>query len=255
MLRTLVERLSRGMVLRRRLPQAFGRGRFYVSPENGGLKYWRLNVGKADPELLALVQEQVKPGMNVWDVGANMGLLTFAAAHRSGPGGMVLAIEPDVDNLRLMFKTRRAMDAARNARVEVLAAAVADPGKRVAKFQIARRARTANALEGWGSTQTGGFIESRTVPILTLDELLDEFPPPGLIKIDVEGAELAVFAGATRMLREVRPVIAAEVSEHNSKAAAEIFKANRYRILDYSTPLEQRKDLELAPWNCLAVPQ
>jgi FkbM family methyltransferase len=251
----MVERLSRGVVLRRRLPREFGRGRIFVAPENGGLKYWRLDIGKTDRELFQLVDEHVRPGMNVWDVGANMGMLTFAAAHRAGPKGMVLAIEPDVDNLRLLLRTRRAMDPAANAPVEVLGAALANPGKRVAKFQIAQRARTANALEGWGSTQTGGFRESRVVPILTLDELIGEFPPPGLIKIDVEGAELAVFAGAERMLREVRPVIAVEVGEPNTKAAADAFKSYRYRMLDYGVPAAERKDLDLAPWNCLAVPQ
>jgi FkbM family methyltransferase len=251
----MVELLSRGVILRRRLPRGFGRGRIYVAPENGGLKYWRLDIRKTDGALFQLVDEHVKPGMNVWDVGANMGLLTFAAAHRAGPKGMVLAIEPDVDNIRLLLRTRRAMDPVVNAPVAVLGAALANPGTRVAKFQIAQRARTANALEGWGSTETGGFRESRVVPVLTLDELIDEFPTPGLIKIDVEGAELAELEGAGRMLREVRPVIAVEVDERNARAPADVFKSHRYRMLDYGVREAERKDLDLAPWDCLAVPE
>ena len=56
---------------------------------------------------------------------------------------------------------------------------------------------------------------------------LDEFVfqegqlPPGLIKIDVEGAELKVLKGAGRLLKEFRPVIICEL--HHPDAAREIY--------------------------------
>jgi FkbM family methyltransferase len=55
--------------------------------------------------------------------------------------------------------------------------------------------------------------ESRSVPIVTLDALVEDhgLEPPHLVKIDVQGFELEVLAGAERMLAQTGAVIA-EVS-------------------------------------------
>jgi len=94
-LRHLAERFSRGVILRRHLPKQFQSLPLYVSPE-AGLRYWRWGVETADPILFRMVRELVRPGSVVWDVGANVGLFSFSAAALAGPGGFVLAIEPDV---------------------------------------------------------------------------------------------------------------------------------------------------------------
>lgn len=124
MLRRIVERFSRGVVLRRRLPSRWGSGILYVSPESGGLKYWKRNLLAHDPALFLAVEQFVRPGDSVWDVGANVGLFTFAAAYRTGNTGTVLAIEPDLDNANLLLRSRRVMDRQTYAAVEILAAAV-----------------------------------------------------------------------------------------------------------------------------------
>ena len=56
-LRTLAERMSQGVVLKRRLPQAFGGGRLFVAPRGGGMRYWRRNMMKMDPHLFGLADE------------------------------------------------------------------------------------------------------------------------------------------------------------------------------------------------------
>src|SRR5947208_3064032 len=127
-IRSFAERMSRGVKLSRRLPRRFGGGTLVVSPEACGLSGWKRDLEKVDPFLFGFVAEFVKPGMAVWDIGANVGFLTYAAAFLAGPTGSVLAVEPDVENAGLLIQSRRRMDAAVNAPVRVLAAAVSEPG-------------------------------------------------------------------------------------------------------------------------------
>ena len=252
--RSLAEKLSRGIVLRRRLPGDLGGGRIYVAPQSGGLRMWRRDVRRMDPTLLKMACEFVMAGDHVWDIGDNLGIFTFSAAHRAGPTGTVLSVEPDIDNVRLLLRTRAAMDPLKNAPVEILPAAISAPGRRVAKFKIALRCRAANALEGFGGSQTGGCTEERLVPVFTADELLGLFHAPKFVKIDVEGAEVALLAGATQLLSTVRPLIAVEVEPPHSREVGEIFGKMHYRLYDADQPAP-RSQAQDAPWNTLAVPE
>src|SRR5579862_1733619 len=184
-LRQIADRVSRGVVLRRRLPRNFGGGRLFVAPRGGGLRYWRHNLHDVDPHLFGLVEQFVKPGMCVWDIGANMGLFTFAAAHRAGPGGFVLAVEADVDNASLLLRSRFASDRAATAEVQILPVAMGAPGSRFAHFLVSERCRATNSLEGFGHGLGGEAREKRAVPMVTADELLEKFRAPAFVKMDV----------------------------------------------------------------------
>ncbi len=253
MLRALAERLSRGRVLRRRLPARFGGQPLYVSPD-ASLRFWRPGLSRTDPELLGWVDELVEPGAAIWDVGANVGLFAFAAAHRAGPDGSVLAVEAD-EWLSSLLHRSAAAGAAPTAPVEVLTAAVAEK-LGVAEFRIARRGRAGSHLASVpGSGETGGARASRRVITVTLDWLLGYFPPPRLLKIDVEGAEAACLSGASRVLAEVRPTILCEVHEPNTERVAELLRDHRYEMFDAALPAARREPLERPTWNTLAVPE
>ena len=143
-LRHLAERFSRGMILRRHLPKQFQSLPLYVSPE-AGLRFWRWGVETTDPMLFRMVRELVRPGSVVWDVGANVGLFSFSAAALAGPGGFVLAIEPDVWLAHLLTRSAQRIQqhSAEAAPVAVLCAAASE-GNRIRQLQIAERARSAN---------------------------------------------------------------------------------------------------------------
>src|SRR5688572_22539499 len=94
MLRSLLEGFSRDRVLRRRLPTEYGGHTLLVSPDSA-LMYWRRDLGRTDPLLLRLAADLVRPGATVWDIGANVGLFSFAAAFQAGRSGYVVAVEPD----------------------------------------------------------------------------------------------------------------------------------------------------------------
>jgi FkbM family methyltransferase len=250
-IRSFLERLSRGRVLRRRLPAEHGGHALHVSPD-ASMRLWRRDLGAVDPFLLGMAAQLVKPGMTVWDVGANVGLFAFAAAFAAGPGGRVLAVEADGWLAELLRRSAASAPPA-YAPVEVLAAAVSDvPG--TVEFCIAQRGRAGNHLSSVpGSTQTGGTREVRRVPAVTLDGLLAEHPAPRVLKIDTEGAELLCLRGAGRLLAEVRPVVLCEVGEDNAAAVGDLLQGHGYTMFDAATHPDG-EPIGRPAWNTLALP-
>jgi hypothetical protein len=69
----------------------------------------------------------------------------------------------------------------------------------------------------------------RNCPCWKLDDLTAQFGPPGLLKIDVEGAENLVLEGAARTLEDFRPVILCECSGGKTgESSAELLRASGY---------------------------
>ena len=251
-LRKIAERASRGIVLKRRLPAAFGHAALYVSPSIGGLRYWRHEIGKVDPTLLRSAQRLIKAGTKTWDIGANLGLFTFAAAARAQKNGYVLAVEPDVEAAVLLLRSRRLTEGAGTARIDILTAAVCDQNHRIAILDVAVRARAANALRGFGSTQMGGILENRTVPAFRLDDLIEMFPSPSVVKIDVEGAEANVLSGASRLIEEIRPTLIIEVSGEKQRTVGQILADAEYRLFDGGQ--QDWPKVRVPPCDTIAIP-
>ncbi len=251
-LRLGVEQASHRITVRRRLPPPFAGARIYVSTE-GGLRYLARPMRQVDPALLQLAGEVVRAGDTVWDVGANMGLFSFAAAAMAGPRGRVLAVEPDTDLVSLLRRSagRVSAGAAGQAAVEILPAAVSAE-QSVARFHVARRNRATSHLAGFGTAMAGGVRSTRLVPTVTLDWLAARFPAPDVVKIDVEGAELAVLRGGARVLAACRAVIC-EVSGQNADSAARILTGHGYTLYDGDRAPEDRVPVQAAPFNTLAV--
>jgi FkbM family methyltransferase len=250
-LRTIAERLSRGRSFRYRLPQIYGGCRMIITPE-AGLRYWLPGRGvRADEGLLRNAAETVKPGSVVWDVGANMGLFSFAAAGLAGPTGRVYAFEPDTVMVRLMQRTALLNPTA--APVEVIPCAVSD-SLSMARFNIAKRCRTSNSLDGFGLSQAGGVRESHTVLTVSLDWMAHQIPPPDVLKIDVEGVELNVFRGALQMLKSKRPVLVFEMTIWNWQEESELLRDLGYTFFDGDQLPSERRPLTTPSPNILAIP-
>ncbi|MGB2602021.1 MAG: FkbM family methyltransferase [Candidatus Sulfotelmatobacter sp.] len=253
MLRTIAERLSRGMVFQRRLPPNFGRGRILVSPD-AGLRFYRRNLAKGDAILFKMVDELVKPGDVVWDVGANVGLFTFASANRAGKNGEVIAIEADLWLAGLLRRSCEMLERSINAAVTVIPAAASD-SLGLATFHIAQRARSSNHLEGVGSTQAGGTRRIESIVAITLDWLLQQLPAPQVLKIDVEGMEHRVLGGASSVLSTARPLIWCEVDPLNKDEVTKILHGHDYELFYANQDPVQRQPLLRAPWETLARPR
>ncbi|AXC13215.1 methyltransferase, FkbM family domain protein [Acidisarcina polymorpha] len=250
LLRQVAELLSRRRVFRRRFPAKYGSAQLYVTPECG-LRYLRGNLESVDPMLLDLAAELVQPGAVVWDVGANLGLFSFAAAGLAGVDGQIFALEPDTYLVGLLRRSARLKNA-HAAPVNVIPCAVADTMS-LATFHIVQRARAANYLAGHGASQTGGVRETQRVLTITLDWLATQIPTPDVIKIDVEGADLRVLYGAEELLRAKKPDLVCEVYEAIADDFTAFLSDLGYTLFDGNVPRETRRPISRAVYSTLAI--
>jgi FkbM family methyltransferase len=250
-IRRALEVLSADLVVKRRLPASVGGAVVVASPGAGGLRYLFRRSQDLDPTLFSVARALVARGDVVWDVGGNVGLFAAASAGLAGKDGQVYSFEPDADVCRMLQRTAHA-STAEHARIHPICVAVTDsPG--LVRFSIARRCRSANFLEGYGTTQTGGVATTRLVPALNLDCMLDVLPSPNVLKIDVEGAEERVLQGATRLLTSVRPLLFVEVASEHAGVVERFLRSNSYELFDGATPTPVH-DGSGAPCDTVAIP-
>jgi len=168
------------------------RGQYWI-PASGG-KILRVLLGSYEREQTQRFQQWIRPGDVVLDVGAANGYYTLLAAQLVGETGQVIAFEPDPKNAAFL---RQHIQRNGWKNVTVLQAAVGD------------REGVVNFACGTG-TGTGRITSEgdRQVALVRLDDVTrDCASPPTHVKIDVEGAEMQVLAGAERLLREASPIL------------------------------------------------
>jgi len=155
----------------------------------------------------------VREGMTVLDIGAHVGFFALAAARRVGPAGHVVAFEPAPETVAVLAEHVRLNEL--QDRVEISRAVVSDRVGEVAFYafgdSMANSVSRAN-VEVLSPQTLDGPATQVTVPSVTLDAFCRERGlRPDVIKIDVEGAECAVLAGAGEVMATARPVIMCEV--------------------------------------------
>jgi FkbM family methyltransferase len=126
------------------------------------------------------------------DVGAHTGYNTVYAAVAVGRGGRVIALEPTAD-ARAVLRENLSRNHLTNVTVLTSAAGNA-PGER--DFFIRGGTSAVNSL--FADSFYAEVTDVARVKVDRLDDLIEGVPQ--LVKIDVEGAELEVLDGMTRLL-------------------------------------------------------
>lgn len=250
--RRLVERITRNWVFSRHLPSSFGDAPIYVTP-SAGLKYLAKPMASVDPSLLRNARELIRRDDVVWDIGANIGLFTFAAASCAGIKGAVFGFEPDAWLVQLLRRSCT-IQPGTSAPVSIIPAAVASDVS-LRSFTIASRSRASNAMSEYGHSQMGEGLERQTIVALSLKWCVEHLPPPNVIKCDVEGAEIEVFSGPSKIWSDIRPVIICEVGGENVKQITDIFVKENYRLFDGQHPLSAAAEVKQACWATVGIPE
>ncbi len=162
--------------------------------------------GLYDRYELELVRRHLRGGGDFVDVGAHIGMYSVAAALALRGRGRVLALEPN-PAARAQLLANLALNGCDSAIVSPRAIA---EGSGTALLHV-----PSTTDPSFSSLRGGRFSEGEPIPIetATLDEEVERAGVrPALVKIDVEGGELAVLAGMERTLAD-RPALLVELSE------------------------------------------
>jgi FkbM family methyltransferase len=174
--------------------------------------------GEYSPGETMLFAQLAAPGSVAVDVGANIGALTLSLSQIVGNGGIVIAIEPQRAAYHLLC-ANLALNEVSNVRA-IHAAAGRAPGQ--AFVPIVDQTRPGN-FGGVALADQGG----ESVAMVSIDSL--NLPACRFIKIDVEGHESSVLAGAAETIARFQPVLYVENDRRHQSAAL----IRQMRDLDY----------------------
>lgn len=154
---------------------------------------------------MAWIEAEVRPGDVFMDIGANVGIYSLAAAMRMGGEGVVYAFEPHKVNALALLKNVAANGL--QERVRVVSCALSD-GEGMLDFNY-QALGSASSASQFGHRRVPGSADE-FVPVASemvygsrVDHLVETgaIRAPTLVKIDVDGNELAILRGMTGLLR------------------------------------------------------
>src|SRR4051794_9523156 len=173
-----------------------------------------------DAHALRLFSRLASKSSAVVDVGVNVGLYLYHAAVHDC---RVLGIEPNQD---LVETVNRNLEANGRGNATVIqAAATSEPGPVEVFFTDSD---LTTSLERSHAERWGGVQQTTTVRGDRLDSLTEDYEVD-LIKVDVEGHELALLAGAERLLGEKRATWFIEVTPATAAGVNDVFARHGYR--------------------------
>lgn len=194
-------------------------------------------LGSYEYQKQRALQQELKTGDVVYDLGANVGFYSLLAGVMVGDAGHVYSFEPSPENLREL-KKHLEMNHIRNCTVVDAAVSSADG---VANFDLSDDRCT-------GRLAANGSLRVETV---SLDGLVSrkEIRAPNLMKIDIEGAELECLRGAANIIQESRPIIF--LATHGPEihlACTELLAKWNYRVKSLDRrPVESADELIARP--------
>jgi FkbM family methyltransferase len=168
---------------------------------------------------IILFSRLLQPGSVAIDVGANIGTHTLALAKLVGPAGAIHAFEPQQAIYDILCANIEG-NGLRNVKTYLAAMGAKDGTCHVPKIDY-------SSPDNFGAVSVGqGEIE---VPLVAIDGL--NLARLDLVKIDVEGAESEVLAGATSTLARLRPMLYVENNQREkSKDLVALIRDMKYRL-------------------------
>ncbi|MFC5343070.1 FkbM family methyltransferase [Brevundimonas staleyi] len=154
--------------------------------------------GTWEPTIGQLIEDSLPVGGVFIDVGGNVGVMSFRAARKVGPGGRVFAFEPNPLNVDRFLR-----------------GVIANALTNVTLFPVAASDRTGPVFtlknsNGKVVAATDVLQAENASQAMVPDDLLVHLDRIDLVKLDIEGFEVQALRGLTATLARHRPKVLCE---------------------------------------------
>jgi len=193
--------------------------KMYLNLDDFGLsKYLFLN-GIREPECTKIMKQELKKGMTIVEIGANIGYYALMEASLIGDKGKIYAIEPFPSNFDLLSKNVE-LNSYDNV-IELHNIAIShEPG--TTTMYVSDKHNLANMLD----VTAGGSVDVSTT---TFDEFMNDKKLPDMIRMDIEGFEYYILDGMKETMKKCG----------SCKMFIEVHPFQMYeKGLDYKKPIE-----------------
>jgi FkbM family methyltransferase len=214
---------------------------------------WIISSDVSEPSIVALFQaisKTFQPKV-FFDIGANLGYYSWLLLSDSQEIQCYL-FEPDPTNADCIRKTIKHA----GLTAKLFQFAVSDENGE-AEFAIDALSGATGTLEvencRFNEIQYGSNAQIIHVKQVVLDELFfqEQLSAPDLIKIDVEGAEYKVLAGAQKLIEKCQPLLIIECLSEKTRDLLSWLQSLGYILMDADNATEYKPDSQMI----LAVPQ
>jgi len=159
--------------------------------------------GIHEDAVLGIFQAFVRPGMVIFDIGANLGYYTCLSAKLVGPKGAVHAFEPDSITFRRLKRSVEHNNLIPPVHLNQCAV-YEESGKMLTLYTSGSNADrgVSSIIYEWKYFQNTSEVVSKSVDDYVLQNSIEDID---LVKIDIEGAEMLALRGMTEMLSRNPP--------------------------------------------------
>lgn len=222
---------------------------------NPRLRVWAERFEEIEPELLDLI-DSLPEGAVFHDAGASIGLFSLYAALKRH--ATVYAFEPEAQNYATLelnhFLNRAALAAPLNSFNLALAERAGIGRIHTRVYGAGEHVKILDAAATRDTKERFAPAHIQTVLTQPLDRLVAEYglPQPEVLKIDVDGAEAALLAGAVRTLADPRlHTVFIELSDLSSDGEAAILESHGLRLAAKVPVVRLRGGVYPDLYNCI----
>lgn len=196
--------------------------------------------GYFEPLVRRIIDKFVKPGMVVFDIGANIGCHTFYFAKKVGEEGRVFAFEP-MSRVFQRLKKNAELNSFKNVVLEKIALSDINRRNQTAWFQ--------NSYPLFKTKEPTDRKAEEKIDFFTLDDYTEErnLKRIDFIKIDVDGYEYKILWGSAESLKKFQPLMIIEFGKNNLEKCGDILKNLINFLVSLGYSFYSEKDLTRYP--------
>ena len=173
--------------------------KMYLNLDDPGLSTTIGRGGDREKDQAKVLMEELKEGMAVLDIGANLGYYALMEAARVGAQGKIYAVEPVPSNYQFLTENIRLNNF--NDRVETFNLAISNQkGKQ--KLFLSKLSNLNTLFPEGTSCKQSMTGETIDVETMDLGFFLIGKRPIDLVRMDIEGAEVEVFQSLVQLLEK-----------------------------------------------------